>query len=248
MKNKCFSLIELLIVVAIIAILASLIQPALRKAIESAKLVTCLNNLRQINLFQNSFAEDYNDNYPIQNNLDDGQRRVPFFWDKQIFVDVMIDDYGLNFDTLICPGRYYQPFFMPDKNENWKGDYYVSYAYITGLPSTTGTFYDTTPSAAEVKVSQNTPDKIALADLNMNFYGSEWGTVNHSTHEYDRHVFMANLSEMLDTIIGSNRILIDGSGKWVTLEQMGKDGEHPDPNNQYTSRYSHYYAVRPYYW
>lgn len=50
MKKHGFTLVELLMVMAIIAILAGLILPVLARARESARRVICMNNLKQIGL------------------------------------------------------------------------------------------------------------------------------------------------------------------------------------------------------
>ena len=60
-KTKIFTLIELLVVIAIIAILAAMLLPALQKAKEAGKASTCINNLKQLSSFLNSYTNDYND-------------------------------------------------------------------------------------------------------------------------------------------------------------------------------------------
>lgn len=64
MKKK-FTLIELLIVISIIAILAALLLPALNKAREKAREISCVNNLKQVMLSEQFYASDYNDQMPL---------------------------------------------------------------------------------------------------------------------------------------------------------------------------------------
>jgi prepilin-type N-terminal cleavage/methylation domain-containing protein/prepilin-type processing-associated H-X9-DG protein len=64
-RGRAFTLVELLVVVAVIAILASLLLPALRAAREQAKKTVCLGNLRQIGLLVNGYTEDHRQWLPI---------------------------------------------------------------------------------------------------------------------------------------------------------------------------------------
>ena len=61
---RFFTLIELLIVIAIIGILSSLLLPSLTKAREEARSVTCKSNLRQMGIGTQIYSTD-NDEWMV---------------------------------------------------------------------------------------------------------------------------------------------------------------------------------------
>ena len=60
MKKQNFTLVELLIVIAVIAILASLLLPALNKTFEAARRISCTNNLSQLGKAFTMYVDDNN--------------------------------------------------------------------------------------------------------------------------------------------------------------------------------------------
>jgi type II secretory pathway pseudopilin PulG len=68
-KRIAFTLVELLVVVAILALLLALILPAIQKARESAARAQSVNNLKQIVLGTHSYAAANNDRLPAMTSL-----------------------------------------------------------------------------------------------------------------------------------------------------------------------------------
>jgi prepilin-type N-terminal cleavage/methylation domain-containing protein/prepilin-type processing-associated H-X9-DG protein len=81
-KQRGFTLIELLVVIAIIAILAAMLLPALAKAKGKAQSISCLNNLKQLQLGWHMYIPDHDDALPAHIIGPDGsmQKALPGSW------------------------------------------------------------------------------------------------------------------------------------------------------------------------
>ncbi|BDI34326.1 hypothetical protein CCAX7_63770 [Capsulimonas corticalis] len=85
-QRQAFTLIELLIVLAIMSILAGIILPVVARAREAGRRTQCLSNLRQISLAAQVYSQDYDDKFPFGGDPGDLDTNG---WDFTPYMDVI---------------------------------------------------------------------------------------------------------------------------------------------------------------
>ena len=127
-----FSLVELLVVMGIIALLASLLIPAIMRARNVAQSMTCLNNLRNLNQMAMNYAIDYDDRLPLAYYYVADENKM-YCWD--------VTTTGMAPDITYEPGMLWYAMDLGsadsavhqcpeiEEGEPWTGEQYTGYNY-----------------------------------------------------------------------------------------------------------------------
>lgn len=127
--KRAFTLIELLIVIAIIALLSGILFPVFARARDKARQAACASNLKQIGLGLLMYMQDYDDRSPaMENNGGNSRgwagRMYPYVKNTQIFVCPSDQRARTGLGTTSVNGTNY-------------ANYLVSYAYNQSIRSAT---------------------------------------------------------------------------------------------------------------
>lgn len=163
--HNAFTLLELLIVVAIIALLAAILFPAFARVQENARRATCQSNLKQLGLGVMQYSQDYDERYPPcwigmwsevgspgSNTIDDNGKKT------ETLVD-MLDPYIKSAQIWKCPSVHGSPRVQSRPSD---------YGYNFGLLGCdiSNPDYTTGPTYTIIEGAINEPSRtIMMADI-----------------------------------------------------------------------------------
>ena len=242
-RSNGFTLIELLVVISIIAMLLSIIMPALSSAKMKAKRTVCQSNLKQMHLVASMYAIDNRSYFPrktLQHNADTyvyfsslyPSSDSRYLWEGYM-PDYKLVQVGEEDDRDFAPKVMYCPnlnnkttmaFGKSWPSPNLWGDgnniYMIGYNYfnlgeLIELRSTL-TWEGSADSPERETVSGNVPLFGDLLIYNYDFASPVYRIANHFRGGAKEFVF--ETGSILDRPIGANNVHVDGSAEWYKYQ------------------------------
>jgi prepilin-type N-terminal cleavage/methylation domain-containing protein len=221
-----FTLIELLVVVSIIAILASLLLPALTGARHRAKDAKCIANLKNLGLAVHAYADDHDDVFPAYADAraypDIGAGTlVAQSLMHTIWMDVLHRDYGATIQVMECPLQMAQRANMAYGQYTGPGGYR---RYYPGYGLSMWTMDSTTRIPRRVARFERPADKVLVADTGIGLMNGGhypnltrpigWAATTSGLATADRHrpdeFYGVTKYPGMKTKGGSNHYFVDG--------------------------------------
>jgi prepilin-type N-terminal cleavage/methylation domain-containing protein len=84
-RFRAFTLVELLVVIAVLAILVSLLFPMIMRSREGARRITCFNNQQQLGQALNLYVDAFDAKLPMAANLEMPATNPLRMWPSQVF-------------------------------------------------------------------------------------------------------------------------------------------------------------------
>ena len=204
--RRAFTLVELLVVISIVALLISLLLPAMSRARAAAQVALCASQERQFALAMVAWANDNDGNLPDPSSYADhtvlnrGMRQREDFWTQ------LYPDFIPKMESWYCPAG---PFFADDKPPpavGFTGRWWFFHDTIT--PGNAGFTYAFYCNAPEILGFDQIPRK--LADPGSYILVNDWTVLNLNLPHQANYALANHPASMPVWIQGAPYIRPDG--------------------------------------
>jgi prepilin-type N-terminal cleavage/methylation domain-containing protein/prepilin-type processing-associated H-X9-DG protein len=210
-RPRRFTLVELLVVVAIIAVLAALLLPALGRARHATQMIACVANLRQIGMALDTWASENDGYYPAHiSDAPDILSNITAGWD----IRQALHDAGGTARLYNCPTDQVARRLAPNDATFGGGptNFNSSYAIFAGVtPDPAYVFNEfgtTTPFRFPLRIEASGDTDALAADAVTAWPYASYGTatVPYLGENYVSHLYGANIPGAL----AGNVVYADG--------------------------------------
>jgi len=195
-RRRGFTLVELLVVIAVITILASLLLPVVTRAQQQGRRAECTNNLRQIHAMAIMYSKDYKFLLP---HLDPGSHSL---WIANKAITRMVEIYRFQPQVFYCPMNAWDLINVNFDNNSWSlvnngASIRFGYIHLSHRAAYNGTL-----------------------DPSVEFVRSLLTVATPSTTPYYVDFLSTNNPECYPHQTGGNAMTLDGAVRWRPTSDM----------------------------
>ena len=232
-RSPGFTILELLVVIAVIFILAKLLFPALSRAKEVSRRAACASNLHQIVLGINVYKDDFGGAVPQT------LGGAGWLWDLPVDTTNLFEQrLNLKRAMFYCPSNQYQ-----NNDALWNlspstrvTGYYWLMERIGGAPALTNVvnniphyvsgFPDPTPSETPLVTDATISTGSTTTSSFSNIVGG-WSQPHRSNHFSAAMPVYGNVVSLAQPAAGGNVAFCDGHVEWKNLSRMAVHANSP---------------------